>query len=81
MTTVLDRYRARVARGDLQPDAAQEMVAAKLDALAEALAAGAAEAPTLLGRLFGAKPEEPPRGLYVVGDVGRGKTMLMDLFH
>ena len=81
MTTVLDRYRARVARGDLQPDAAQEMVAAKLDALAEALAAGAAETPSLLGRLFGAKPEEPPRGLYVVGDVGRGKTMLMDLFH
>ena len=81
MTTVLDRYRARVARGDLQADAAQEMVAAKLDALAEALAAGAAEAPSLLGRLFGAKPEEPPRGLYVVGDVGRGKTMLMDLFH
>ena len=81
MTTVLDRYRARVARGDLQPDAAQEAVAAKLDALAEALAAGDADPPSLLGRLFGAKPEEPPRGLYVVGDVGRGKTMLMDLFH
>ena len=81
MTTVLDRYRARVARGELQPDAAQDRVAAKLDALAEALAAGTAEGPSLLGRLFGAKPEEPPRGLYVVGDVGRGKTMLMDLFH
>ena len=81
MTSVRDRYRARVARGDLQADAAQEMVAAKLDALAEALAAGGADAPSLLGRLFGAKPEEPPRGLYIVGDVGRGKTMLMDLFY
>ena len=81
MTSVRDRYHARVARGDLQADAAQEMVAAKLDALAEALAAGGADAPSLLGRLFGAKPEEPPRGLYIVGDVGRGKTMLMDLFY
>ena len=80
MPSVLDRYRARVARGDLQPDAAQEAVAGRLDALAAALAAGGAERPSLLGRLFGGKPEEPPRGLYIVGDVGRGKTMLMDLF-
>ena len=81
MTGVLERYRARVARGELQPDAAQEAVAARLDALASDLAAGGAGRPSLLGRLFGAKPEEAPRGLYVVGDVGRGKTMLMDLFH
>lgn len=81
VTTVLDRYHARVARGDLQPDAAQEGVAGRLDGLAAALAAAGGGGPSLLGRLFGAKPEDAPRGLYVVGDVGRGKTMLMDLFH
>jgi cell division protein ZapE len=34
----------------------------------------------LLGRLFADKDEPLPRGLYVHGDVGRGKTMLMDMF-
>ena len=35
----------------------------------------------MLGRLFGAKPAPAPRGLYIHGEVGRGKTMLMDLFY
>src|SRR5436305_7133382 len=34
----------------------------------------------LLGRLFADKDEAPPRGLYIHGEVGRGKTMLMDVF-
>ena len=40
----------------------------------------AARKQSLLGRLFADKDEPPPRGLYIHGEVGRGKTMLMDLF-
>ena len=81
MDHVLDLYRAKVARGDLQPDPAQETIAAKLDGLSERLA-GAAATSNGWSRLFGFADgeREAPRGLYIVGDVGRGKTMLMDLF-
>lgn len=70
-------YRQRIAEGILKPDAAQAAVAGRFEALANSLAAG--DGRSLLGRVFGAK-REPVRGLYVYGAVGRGKTMLMDLF-
>jgi cell division protein ZapE len=67
---VLTAYRARVSAGRLSPDAAQEAAAARLDALASALSARSS--------LFGGR--KPVRGLYLWGGVGRGKSMLMDLF-
>jgi len=79
VTTVLDRYRQLVAAGELKPDAEQEAAATRLDALQHEL-----ENPPksgLLGRLFGKASEDAPRGLYIWGSVGRGKSMLMDLFH
>ena len=56
-------------------DAAQEAVARKLDALADALRNWRPGRPSLFGR-----KTPPPRGIYLWGDVGRGKTMLMDRF-
>lgn len=68
----LARYRKAVANGALKPDAFQEKAAAKLQALAVALRTYRPGR-----RLFARRP---PRGLYIWGDVGRGKSMLMDLF-
>ena len=81
MTSIAARYRALVSGREFESDAAQAELAGKLDALASKLKAYKAEAkPGGLSRLFGAKPAEPPRGLYIHGPVGRGKTMLMDMF-
>src|SRR3984885_420799 len=81
MTSIAARYRALVSGRQFESDAAQAELAGKLDALASKLKAYKAEAkPSGLSRLFGAKPAEPPRGLYIHGPVGSGKTMLMDMF-
>ncbi len=70
---LLTQYRDLGARGELRPDTAQESAVNRLAELAAALA----QKPAFI--LFGKKPP-PPRGLYIWGDVGRGKTFLMDLF-
>ena len=69
----------RIARGDLERDPAQAALAAEFDALIETLG-HRGRGGFGLARLFGARKAEPVRGIYVVGAVGRGKTMLMDLF-
>ena len=74
---VLASYDALVAADELTPDAEQRLAAQQLDALARALEAQ--PTPGLFSRLF-AKPVPPPRGVYLWGAVGRGKSMLMDLF-
>jgi cell division protein ZapE len=74
-------YQALVSSGAIEPDVAQ---AAAADAFADLEQRLAHYKPVrkqgLLGRLFADKGEAPPRGLYVHGEVGRGKTMLMDMF-
>ena len=76
MTAVSARYQMLVAAGELKPDDDQKMAVAALDRLAAELAQ--ARRPGLLAGLFG-KAEPRPRGIYLWGGVGRGKSMLMDL--
>jgi len=81
-STVSEQYAALVSAGSIERDGAQEMVAAKLTRLEERLGRHRlARKSSQLGWLFGrSEPKEPIKGLYVHGEVGRGKTMLMDLF-
>jgi len=76
--TVLTAYHALLAAGELRSDPEQAAAAAQLDQLAGELQA-APRRGSLLWRLAGRKPQAP-RGLYLWGGVGRGKSMLMDLF-
>jgi len=73
MTTLPEIYAARVADGSLTRDPAQEAALPEFERIRAALAA-----PVRKG-LFRKAPE-PPKGLYLWGGVGRGKSMLMDLF-
>lgn len=81
--SITDRYAALVEAGAIERDPAQVAVVRKLQALTETLAARRlARKGSALGWLFGKKPDTvaAPKGLYVWGSVGRGKTMLMDMF-
>lgn len=78
MPAILAEYDRRREAGDIKPDAAQRPVVEKLDQLAAKLK-DAAPSPGLFGLFKKAPP--PPKGLYIHGEVGRGKTMVMDLFH
>lgn len=79
----LPRYRELVRAGTLRPDSLQELAAEKLQSLHNALNGyeprqqeGGWKAKLGLAR----RRADPPQGLYLYGGVGRGKSMLMDLF-
>jgi len=83
----LERLNSLIESGELRLDPAQTMVAERLDHLARTLAAAPAPAAASRGGLFrkwgkgSPQPAAPgPKGLYIHGGVGRGKSMLMDLF-
>ena len=86
----LPAYRAKLAAGELLTDPAQALAAERLQTLWNRLR-GYVPHPQhtshvgFFGRLLNRHPaddipEEYPHGLYLVGEVGRGKSMLMDLF-
>ncbi|MEQ8746123.1 cell division protein ZapE [Pyruvatibacter sp.] len=77
-SSTIDAYRALVTSGAIEHDPAQEAAADQLQMLHDALAGYQPGRKTGLFGLGGAA--RAPRGLYIHGGVGRGKSMLMDLF-
>jgi cell division protein ZapE len=71
---IAEEYAARVGQGTLKPDPAQEAVLPELERIRAALMT-----PAKTGWFGKARPA-PVKGLYLWGGVGRGKSMLMDLF-
>ena len=81
MSRIAQGYRALVSDRGFEFDPAQAELAWKLDALSAGLENYRPEPkPGAFGWLIGHKAAEPPRGLYIHGPVGGGKTMLMDMF-
>lgn len=78
--SLLETYDARIALGEIEPDAAQRDVALRLDQLALALGSWKRGRRGRPFPFFNRRREAAPTGLYLHGGVGRGKTMLMDLF-
>lgn len=81
--SVSQKLKALVASGTLSADDHQVAIARRLDhILSDLVATRPARKSSALGWLFASRKNEtsPLRGLYVYGGVGRGKTMLMDLF-
>lgn len=76
--SLITSYETLQSKGKIKIDAPQRMVLGKLDILAQSL--NSQKPQNFLEKFFGAK-NNVPRGLYIWGEVGRGKTMVMDLFY
>ena len=77
--TLPEILKRRIASGTLRPDPGQLAIANELEALRLWLETHATRRIGLFAGLF-ARPVQPPKGLYLWGGVGRGKSMMMDLF-
>ena len=80
--SVTELYEGLVASRKIERDPAQQQLLARLDALEARVVAHRSERRSHpVGWLFGSRNNvEAAKGLYIHGEVGRGKTMMMDLF-
>ena len=76
--TLTEKHRALIAAGTIEADPSQAAVARRLDQLAHDLRHWRRSRNGIAALL--SRPQPSPKGLYIHGAVGRGKTMLMDLF-
>ncbi len=79
MSKLVARYEGLIASGELRPDPEQRHAAEVLGRVETELE-GQRSSSGLIDRLLRRRPERV-RGAYLWGGVGRGKSMLMDLFH
>jgi cell division protein ZapE len=81
--TPVEKYQQLLADPQFFDDPEQRRVVDLLEALYQILRARGKRSQGLLAQLgrFSRKPDSPVMGLYLWGGVGRGKTMLMDLFY
>ncbi|XP_074253742.1 AFG1-like ATPase isoform X6 [Saimiri boliviensis] len=75
----LDHYDFLIGAHELKDDEHQRKVIQSLQKLHEDLKGYNIETEGLFSKLF--SRSKPPKGLYVYGDVGTGKTMVMDMFY
>ncbi|WP_296206446.1 cell division protein ZapE [Psychrobacter sp. UBA3962] len=76
--TPLQRYQAAIATDEFNHDPIQEQAMTYLDGVYHQLIENSKEKKSFFG-LFKSQPV-PPKGLYMWGGVGRGKTWMMDMF-
>ncbi len=77
---LIKKYDQMVRNGQIRSDAAQRVVLQHLQSLRDQLERSSSK-PSLFTRLFGGKQKTDIQGIYMWGGVGRGKSMLMDMFY
>ncbi|OXB67977.1 hypothetical protein ASZ78_006613 [Callipepla squamata] len=75
----LEHYDFLIKQDELRNDEQQRRVVQHLQKLHESLKGYSISSKNFLSKLFA--KNKPPKGLYVYGDVGTGKTMVMDMFY
>ncbi|KAL1770432.1 lactation elevated protein 1 [Sigmodon hispidus] len=75
----LEHYDFLIRAQELRDDEHQRRVIQRLQQLLEDLKGYSIEEGGIFSKLF--SKNKPPKGLYVYGDVGTGKTMVMDMFY